>query len=121
MVKAVTDKRQAGDKYEDEAIHFLTRHGLTLLCRNYLCKAGEIDLIMKHDEAIVFVEVRYRKSQQYGGAAMSVTAAKQRKIALAALHYLQSNRCDNTPCRFDVLAFSERDQQWLQDAFHSPL
>jgi len=121
MAKAVTDKRLAGDKYEEQAIQFLTAQGLQLLSRNYQCKAGEIDLIMKHDDAIVFVEVRFRKSQQFGGAAMSVTSTKQRKIALAALHYLQRNKCDNTPCRFDVLAFSERDQQWLQDAFHSPL
>ena len=121
MAKPVTPKRRAGDKYEEEAISFLISQGLTLLTRNYQCKAGEIDLVMDDSGTIVFVEVRYRKSQQFGGAAMSVTAAKQRKISLAALHYLQSKKRNNAPCRFDVLAFSESEQQWLQDAFYSPL
>jgi putative endonuclease len=121
MTKAVTEKRQAGDDYEDQAVQFLTTQGLKLLARNYQCKAGEIDLIMDHAGTIVFVEVRYRKSQRFGGAAMSVTPAKQRKVALAALHYLQREKRNNDPCRFDVIAFSANEQQWLQDAFYSPL
>lgn len=121
MAKPVTAKRRAGDKYEDLAISFLTKQGLSLLTRNYQCKVGEIDLVMDDGGTIVFVEVRYRKSQQFGGALTSVTAAKQRKISLAALHYLQRNKRNSEPCRFDVMAFSEGEQQWLQDAFYSPL
>ena len=121
MAKPITAKRRAGDKYEDLAINFLTRQGLTLLTRNYQCKVGEIDLVMDDRGTIVFVEVRYRKSQQFGGAIMSVTAAKQRKISLAALHYLQSKKYNDRPARFDVLAFGDSEQQWLQDAFYSPL
>ncbi len=121
MAKVVTAKRRAGDEHEEQAIEYLTSKGLTLLTRNYQCKPGEIDLIMNDDGVIVFVEVRYRKSKQFGGAAMSVTASKQRKIALAALHYLQSNKCDDALCRFDVLAFGAGEKQWLKDAFYSPL
>ena len=129
MSNTATPKRQSGDKYEDEAIAFLTQQGLTLVTRNYQCKLGEIDLIVLDDgtaegtdvETIVFVEVRYRKNSRFGGAAISVTPAKQRKISLAALHYLQSKKSDNAVCRFDVLAFSDTDTQWIKDAFHSPL
>jgi len=122
MSKAVvTPKRQKGDRYEEEAIAFLSQKGLTLVARNYQCKLGEIDLITMDGDTIIFVEVRFRKSSSFGGAAVSVTRAKQRKISLAALHYLQSKKSDNAPCRFDVLAFGETDIQWIQDAFHSPL
>ena len=121
MSKAVTPKRQAGDKYEERAIEFLTEKGMVLVTRNYQCKLGEIDLIVKDGTTIIFVEVRYRKSLFFGGAAMSVTPAKQRKISLAALHFLQSKKSDNAVCRFDVLAFGDTGEQWIQDAFQSPL
>lgn len=121
MAKAVTAKRLAGDQYEEAAINYLQHKGLTLLTRNYSCKAGEIDLVMNDGDTIVFVEVRYRKSRQFGGAAVSVTPQKQRKIALAALHYLQKNKRDNAFCRFDVLAYGAEQQEWLKDAFYSPL
>ena len=116
-----SNKRQAGDKYETLAIEFLTTQGLKLLERNYQCKAGEVDLVMEHTDTIVFVEVRYRQKQQFGGAVMSVTPAKQRKLAMAALHYLQCNKRNDDPCRFDVVAFGKDERQWLVDAFQSPL
>ena len=122
MSKAVvTAKRQTGDRYEEQAIAFLSQKVLTLVARNYQCKLGEIDLITMDGNTIIFVEVRFSKTSSFGGAAVSVTRAKQRKICLAALHYLQSKKRDNALCRFDVLAFSESEIQWIQDAFHSPL
>lgn len=121
MANGVTPKREAGDKFEEKAISFLHKQGMKTLTRNYNCKAGEIDLVMNDGGTVVFVEVRYRKNKRFGGAAVSVTPAKQRKIALAALHFLQSTKRDNDPCRFDVLAFSDNEREWFKDAFHSPL
>jgi putative endonuclease len=122
---------QAGDKpqnrpgqaAEDQALKWLLRQGLTLVQRNYRvargprARGGEIDLIMRErDGTLVFVEVRQRAASGHGGAAASVTPAKQRSLRLAAQHYLLRL---NTlpPCRFDVVAIDGDDLQWLQAAF----
>ena len=114
--------RQAGDAAEARALQHLQAAGLRLLDRNYRTPGrggGEIDLIMRAaDGTLVFVEVRQRASAQHGGAAASVSAAKQRRIVLAARHYLQRWR-DPPPCRFDVVALDGEQLQWLQAAFEA--
>lgn len=117
----MSTNQSAGNRYEQHAVEFLQQQGLALLCKNHHCRFGEIDLIMKDGKTIVFVEVRYRKNPGFGGAAVSVTTQKQRKIALTALHYLQKVKKPDAICRFDVLAFNETDREWIQDAFQSPL
>lgn len=107
---------------EDKAHQFLCQRGLQLVQRNYRCKAGEIDLIMRQQQTLVFVEVRYRKHQQYGGAAASIDSRKQQHIAMAAQHYLQTHRhAQHYTCRFDVVLIegtgAEPTIQWLSDAF----
>lgn len=96
--------------------------GLRLLDRNYRTPGrggGEIDLIMRAaDGTLVFVEVRQRASAHHGGAAASVGATKQRRIVLAARHYLQRWR-EPPPCRFDVVALEGAQLQWLQAAFEA--
>ncbi|MFX7820786.1 YraN family protein, partial [Acinetobacter baumannii] len=74
---------------EDAALVYLQQQGLRLLERNWRCKAGEIDLIMQDDATLVFVEVRRRKNDRFGGAAASVTWHKQQKLIRAAQWYLQ--------------------------------
>jgi len=69
-----------GVKSEKQALYYLTSQGLTLLCQNYYCRFGEIDLIMQDQETIVFIEVRYRKNNDFGGALASITQSKQNKI-----------------------------------------
>jgi putative endonuclease len=112
--------RQAGDAAEAQALQHLQAAGLRLLERNYRTPGrggGEIDLIMRAaDGTLVFVEVRQRAGTAHGGAAASVGAAKQRRIVLAARHYLLRWPAP-PPCRFDVVALDGVGLQWLQAAF----
>ncbi len=86
---------------------------------NYRCRHGEIDLIMRDGDTLVFVEVRYRRNRDYGGAAASVGRNKIRKIVKTGLHYLQRHHLD-TACRFDVVAIDgDGEPQWIQRAFET--
>src|SRR5690606_24818947 len=78
----------SGTLAEEQAAQHLARHGLKILARNYRCRGGEIDLVCRDGATLVFVEVRLRTHRGYGGAAASITPAKQRRITLAANHYL---------------------------------
>jgi putative endonuclease len=113
-------RTEAGSEAEDAALAYLKQAGLKLLQRNYRCRAGEIDLVMLDGDTLVLVEVRYRSSDQYGGAAASVTYWKQRRLITAARHLLMM-RADlrRYPVRFDVIAISalRRDIQWIKNAF----
>ncbi|NMQ26407.1 YraN family protein [Candidatus Accumulibacter phosphatis] len=110
-----------GLRAERLAAAFLERNGLSILARNYRCRGGEVDLICEDRQVLVFVEVRLRRNTSYGGAAASITRAKQSRIILAARHYLASHSARREPeCRFDCLlldALSEAAIEWLRDAF----
>lgn len=108
---------QSGALAEDRALAYLQRQGLAAVVRNYRCKGGEIDLIMRAaDGTLVFVEVRQRRSRGFGGAAQSVTPAKQRRVLHAAAHYLAT--LDRVPpCRMDVVAMEPGRIDWLPGAF----
>jgi putative endonuclease len=113
-----TEKQIKGDEAEQIAQRYLKKQGLTLIDKNFSARYGEIDLIMEHGTSLVFVEVRYRQSQQYGGAVASVTRSKQRKIINTANFYLQKYKI-NRPCRFDVIAVEAENQiNWIQHAFY---
>lgn len=107
-----------GDPAEDLAAAFLERRGLKIVARNYRCRFGEIDLIAESGTALVFVEVRARKSEDFGGAAGSITAAKRRRLVAAARHYLAAG-ARNRPCRFDVVLMRGEppEIEWIADAF----
>jgi putative endonuclease len=94
---------ETGKKAEDLAAAFLQAKGFTIIEKNFLAKVGEIDLVAKDGEEIVFVEVRARASRDFGGAAASVGVAKRRKLIRAAQLWLQARNWDG-PCRFDVVA-----------------
>jgi putative endonuclease len=94
---------------------YLERRGLQTLHCNYRCKLGEVDLIMQDGEELVFVEVRYRDSNSHGGAAATVTPAKQRRLIRTANHYLQRHGVD-CPCRIDVVAIDGDHLDWLISA-----
>ena len=105
----------AGRRAEDRAAVFLEKRGLRVLARNYRCRGGEIDLVCCDGRALVFVEVRLRRTQAFGGAAASITPAKQRRIILAAQHYLAGQpECD---CRFDCVLIEGERLEWLKNAF----
>ncbi|HPB76542.1 MAG TPA: YraN family protein [Chromatiaceae bacterium] len=109
--------RDRGADKERLARAYLEAQGLRLVASNYRCRRGEIDLVMRDARTLVFVEVRYRASERFGGAAASVGLAKQRRLQAAAGHFLQGHGND-LPCRFDVLAIGAGDRiDWIRDAF----
>lgn len=112
-------RQQAGAYYEKQARRFLERQGLRFIAANVHERGGEIDLIMKQHDAIVFIEVRYRSNSRFGGAAASVTYGKQQKLLRAARNWLArtSGSFDTVDCRFDVLAFTGSEIEWLTNAF----
>ena len=106
-----------GETAEQQACDFLLRQGLTLVTRNFRCKHGELDLIMRDKQTLVIVEVRFRKTDQYGSAAESVTRAKQSRIMAATQIYLSTQKL-NSALRFDVLALSGNGKvEWIKNAF----
>ena len=111
---------ERGRRAEEAAAQHLERHGLRVIARNHRCRGGEIDLVCRDGSTLVFVEVRQRSNRGFGGAAASITAEKQRRIILAAQHYLAAQRQTETPCRFDcVLIDGGTPLEWLRDAFHA--
>jgi putative endonuclease len=109
----------AGAAAEALAARFLAQHGLTIVERNWRWRGGEIDLVARDGETLVFVEVRLRRGGEFGGAAASITAAKQARIVTAAGLYLA--RLPRTPpCRFDAVLLDALDPariDWLRDVF----
>ena len=113
------DASTRGAQAELAAERWLRARGLHTLARNYRCRRGEIDLVMRDGDCVVFVEVRLRSRNDFGGASASVDSAKQRRLIVAAQHFLLSHpQLQSAPCRFDVLAARRADEwQWLRNAF----
>jgi len=106
-----------GAAAEALAASYLAARGLTIVQRNYRCRGGEIDLIARDREVLVFVEVRLRRNRAFGTAAESITAAKRRRIKFAAGLFL-SNLRREPPCRFDAILLDGLDLariEWLVD------
>jgi len=113
----MSSNRLKGKKAEDVACSFLLKNGLSIVTRNYHCRYGEIDLIMKDSDYLVFVEVRYRRSSEFGTAIESVDRNKQRKLVFTANHYLQHHP-SSLALRFDVVAMSAHQEiEWITNAF----
>lgn len=117
-----TARQQAGDAGEATALKHLQDHGLTLIARNYRCKAGEIDLVMLDGVTLALIEVRFRSDRRFGGAAASVTWRKQRRLIHAAQHLLLTrSHLRRYPARFDVVALSPSGSglhvEWIKNAF----
>lgn len=111
------NKRNTGKQYESLAAEYLQRQGIVILERNYRNRTGEIDLIGRDGEFLVFVEVKYRRDLRTGDPAEAVTARKQQRIRRTAQYYLYSHRCGNVPCRFDVVSILGEEIRWIPDAF----
>lgn len=108
---------------ENVAKQFLINNQCKIIVQNYQCKFGEIDIIAKLHNIIVFIEVKYRKSEQYGGAISAVPISKQKKIKKTARFFLQQLKLNeyNTNCRFDTVTLqgdvSKPEITWLPNAF----
>ncbi|KLV06360.1 YraN family protein [Photobacterium ganghwense] len=100
------NKRQQGKTYEVMAETHLRRHGLVAVARNFQCRGGEIDLIMRDRHCWVFIEVKFRQHNHYGSAAEAVNWRKQQRIKRAALFWLQQqgHAIEHTEFRFDVVS-----------------
>ncbi len=128
VTKKRTEKRKKGDQAEQLALDYLQNRQLLLLQKNFQVTAGEVDLVMqdKTDGTLVFVEVRYRKNADFGGAAASITPKKQQRIIKAALAY-QQKHAPQSSMRFDVVAIEgdnsthnntkDYDINWIKSAF----
>lgn len=124
MEKGTTPVEPAriGEFIEQAACRWLSAQGLQLLAHNYRCRFGEIDLIMREDDTLVFVEVRFRRRAHFGSAAESVDSRKQGKLVLAAGHFLSQQAQLPLNCRFDVVAAQrlrngELSFEWIKNAF----
>ncbi len=121
----MTESVTLGKIVEQHALRYLNKAGLSALAQNWSCRFGEIDLIMLEQDTVVFVEVRYRKNNHFGGALDSIDQQKRDKLIKTAEYFL--NECPQWlehPCRFDVITAQPSSAQtftldWIQDAFES--
>ena len=118
------NRRTQGAHVEALARDFLLRQGLTPVAANANYRGGELDLVMRDGDTLVFVEVRYRRGGGFGGGAASVDANKRRKLVHAAGLFLAAHREHaKAPCRFDVIDASGDPEtpafDWLRDAFRA--
>lgn len=117
-----TPRQRRGAHAEDQACRYLQRHGLRLIERNYRSRRGEIDLIMRDADNLVFVEVRYRRQHRYGSGLESVDRRKQQRIIACAAYYLHSHpQAASLAARFDVVALTPDNGSlridWIRNAF----
>lgn len=116
--------RQRGLEMEELAANFLEQQGIKIITRNFSCKIGEIDIIANDNTHLIFVEIRFRKNQRYGGALASINTRKQHKLIHTAQFFLKTKRLlQNSPCRFDVIAITLHNEkpslEWVQNAFQA--
>jgi putative endonuclease len=107
-----------GAAAETLACDYLRSQGLVVAARNYRCRFGEIDIVAREGAMLVFIEVRQRRSEAFGGAAASITRSKRRRILTAARYYLARLR-PAPPCRFDALLIRGEPAriEWIKNAF----
>ncbi len=119
------NSRDRGQDAELACCKYLQQQGLKLLAKNYHGRRGELDLVMRDNDTVVFVEVRYRKNNTYGGALESITNSKQEKLRITAEQYLQ-RETELKNGRFDVVAMTGKVQnngsndysfEWIKNAF----
>ncbi len=107
----LNSRQNLGQNGEDIAAEFLCKNGYSILTRNYRCPLGEIDIIAKIREVLVFIEVKTRMSEAYGSPAAAVTHRKQRQISNTAQYYLAERKLFDAPARFDVVSIIIRSAQ----------
>jgi len=109
-------RERIGKEGERIACEYLRQHGYALIERNWRCRFGEIDIIARDGDTLVFVEVKRRSGSGYGGAEGALTLRKQRRIVTATRMYLSQTRSD-LPVRFDLVAIEGERITLLKNAF----
>ena len=114
--KARSNTRAKGARAEDEALEYLLAQGLTLIARNFNARGGELDLVMRDDAVVVFVEVRFRAEGSHGDGLDSVGAVKQRRLVAAARAFVAKHPSHrHAAMRFDVVALGAGGFRWERD------
>ncbi len=118
MTKA---SKRTGNSGEELAANFLKKNGYLIIERNYRWARGEIDIIARKDELLVFVEVKTARTKHFGAPETWVTKRKQQQVGMVASRYLQEKEIVDTDCRFDVIAVTAIGQEWeikhIENAF----
>ena len=110
--------REIGSKYEELVTKYAIKCGYKIIEKNYRTRFSEIDIIIKDNDIIAFVEVKYRKSNSSNNAIYSVSKAKQKRISSCALSYISSKKLSlNNKFRFDVVAIDGKEFKWIKNAF----
>ena len=114
-------KKEIGKRGEDVAIRFLKKNGYDIIERNYVCKMGEVDIIAKEKDTLVFIEVKARTSTTFGPPQLAVNASKQRQLSKVALHFINEKHLGDIKARFDVVAIllgpRGEEIELIRDAF----
>lgn len=114
----IINKRTTGSEYENLSCEFLNKNGLKILERNFRCRIGEIDIIAKDGDYYVFIEVKYRLSDEKGSPTEAVDLRKQKKICKVCDYYRLINSLGEfTPVRFDVISVTGSEITWYKNAF----
>lgn len=120
MLSENKNRRQTGARYENLAAEYLKSHGLSVIEKNFHCRQGEIDLIARDGEYLVFVEVKYRQRKENGISLEAVDRRKQKMICKAARYYLACVVGNmDVSCRFDVVGIDGKEESvsWIKNAF----
>ncbi len=112
------NKRSIGNEKENLAALYFSQTGYDIVEKNFYSRFGEIDLIVKKEDTLVFAEVKYRKNESRGNPLEAVNVRKQKRICRAALYYLSRHHLSvDTPCRFDVVAITGDEITHIENAF----
>lgn len=114
--------KNIGKTYESIAADYLIHHNATIIEQNYAFSGGEIDIIAQEDQDLLFIEVKGRKTANYGIPGEYVDHRKQQKLIKTAMHYLQAHQLTDNPCRFDVISILQPTSktttiEWIKNAF----
>ena len=115
------EKKELGKRGEEVALRFLKKKGYRIIEKNYVCNMGEMDIIAKEKDTLVFIEVKTRTSQEFGPPQLAVNAWKQKQLSKVALNYLKEKRLEDVKARFDVVAIllagKEEEVELIPNAF----
>ena len=116
-----TGKKELGKKGEEMALRFLKKRGYRIIERNYACKMGEMDIIAREKDTLVFIEVKTRTSTTFGPPQLAVNPKKQLQMSKVALHFLKEKKLEDVKARFDVVAIllgvRGEEIELIRDAF----
>jgi len=116
----IMQKKDLGKKGEEKALRLLKKKGYRIIEQNYVCNLGEMDIIAKEKDTLVFVEVKTRTSMAFGPPQLAVTQFKQRQLSKVALHFLKEKKLEDIKARFDVVAIlllPEEKIELIRNAF----